>query len=72
MPTISASDWFRRKRATTSADPKAAYRRLVRMLAGDAERRAAAPVTLPGRHAERDLAPSPAATAPRSKRTGHI
>jgi len=51
MSTITpAADWFARKRATTSADPKAAYRRLVRMLAGDAERRARAPVTLPGRY----------------------
>jgi hypothetical protein len=79
MPTITpATDWFTRKRARTSADPKAAYRRLVRMLAGDAERRTRAPVTLPGRYAgyEHDIAPAAEheaapPTAPKPRRTGH-
>jgi hypothetical protein len=51
MPAISpATDWFRRKRATLSIDPKAAHRRLIRMLTGDAQRPRPL-VTLPGRHA---------------------
>ena len=80
MPTTT--DWFRRKRATSSTDPKAAYRRLVRMLAGDAERRTRAPVTLPGRHVGNGIihecAPSSGveiSTPPpdeRPRRTGHI
>jgi hypothetical protein len=49
MSTISPStDWFHRRRPPTSTDLKATYRRLVRMLVSDAQRRAAAPVTLPG------------------------
>jgi hypothetical protein len=50
MSTIHpATDWFGRKRTTTSADPKAVRRRLIRMLAGDSER-PRPPVTLPRRY----------------------